>query len=512
MVAFFRMGMDDLRSGTSVPYESGGANERGPMRRAVVAGVTLLLVGTAGYAAADVVDLAPGILTYEGAPVDPPTPTGSPSSSPTWAALPSAPAPSVTPSPTASASGAAPTTAGLTKALASIAKDPWLGPSVGISVRDGRTGEELYAVSPSVARAPASTLKVLSAFAVTTHLDLDAHMTTRVVTGSSPDEIVLVAGGDTLLGDGASDPRSVEGHAGIATLADEVAQSLDDRAAGPVTLRVDATYAAGPRYPTTWKKEDIAAGFTQSVSMLDLVSQRAGGGRAAPPVPESGVATALAKALTARGHATTVTPLRGHGSPAPAGATELGAVESATYAEHLGLALQISDNALTENLVRQAMVAAGESPAAPLGPPQFVVRTLGAAGVPTQGLRLLDTSGLSPGQTATATAIADVLALATTGKDPAFLRAVSTLPVAGLNGGLSNRYRGKQTKAVAGIPRAKTGTLRGISSLAGTTVDTDGHVLVFVVLTDRVPASSGTLGARAALDRFVTALTQCGCH
>lgn len=481
------------------------------MRRAVVAGVTCLLVGGAGYAAADVVDLAPGILTYDGAPVDPPAPTGSPSISPAWAALPSVAAPSPTPSATATTSGLAPTTAGLARALGALAKDPWLGPSVGISVRDGVTGEELYAVSPSVARAPASTIKILSAFAVTKHLDLDARMTTKVVTGDSPSEIVLVAGGDTLLGDGVSDPDAVAGHAGISTLADEVAQSLRDRAAGPVTLRVDATHAAGPRYPVTWKKEDIAAGFTQSVSMLDLVSQRAGGGRAAPAVPEVGVAKALASALTARGHATTVTPLVGHGTPAPVGATELGAVESATYADHLGFALQHSDNALTENLVRQAMVTQGVSPAAPAGPGQFVTRTLAEAGVPTEGLRLLDTSGLSPGQTATATALADVLALASTGEDPAFRRAVATLPVAGLNGSLSDRYRGKETKAVAGIPRAKTGTLRGISSLAGTTVDADGRLLVFAILADRVPPSSGTLGARAALDRFVTALTLCGC-
>jgi len=482
------------------------------MRRAVVAGVTLLLVGTTGYAAADVLDVAPGILTRDGATVAPPTPTGSATASPAWAALPS-PAPSTaTPSPSSSAPAPPPSSAALAKALGAIVKDPWLGPSVGVSVRDGETGEELYAVSPGVARAPASTVKVLSAFAVTSHLDLDARMTTRVVTGDTPGEVVLVAGGDTLLGTGVSDPMAVEGHAGVETLAAEVAQSLDERGAGAVTLRVDATHAAGPRYPATWKKEDIAAGFTQSVSMLDLVSQRAGGGKAAPPVPEAGVAAALAKALTARGHATTVAPLRGHGTPAPADATELGAVESATYAEHLGFALQHSDNALTENLVRQAMVAANESPGAPLGPPQFVVRTLAEAGVSTAGLRLLDTSGLSPGQTATATAMADVLALATSGKDDDFLRAVASLPVAGLNGSLSDRYRGKETKAVAGIPRAKTGTLKGISSLAGTTVDADGHVLVFAVLADRVPASSGTLGARAALDRFVTALTLCGCH
>ncbi|WP_040883676.1 D-alanyl-D-alanine carboxypeptidase/D-alanyl-D-alanine-endopeptidase [Janibacter sp. HTCC2649] len=480
------------------------------MRRAVVAGVTCLLVGGVGYAAADVVDIAPGILTYDGAPVDPPTPTGSSSASPTWAALPS-PTASGASAPPSAVAAAVPTAAGLTKAIGALSKDPWLGPSVGISVRDGLTGTELYAVQPNVARAPASTLKLLSTLAVTQHVDLDARMTTKVVTGDTPNQIVLVAGGDTLLGGGASNPTAVEGRAGIATLADQVAQSLTDRSAGAVTLRIDATYAAGPRYPATWKKEDIAAGFSQSVSMLDLVSQRAGGGRAAPRVPEAGVASALAKALTARGHATTVLPLSGHGTAAPASATELGAVESATYGEHLETALLHSDNALTENLVRQAMVADGQSPAAPLAPPQFVVKSLAEAGVPTAGLKLLDVSGLSPGQTVTATALSDVLTLATTGKLPELRRAIATLPVSGLSGSLSDRYRNKQTKGVAGIPRAKTGTLKGISSLAGTTVDADGRLLTFVVLADRVPPSSGTLGARAALDRFVTALTLCGC-
>lgn len=485
------------------------------MRRAIVAGVTCLLVGSVGYAAADVVDLAPGILTYDGAPVDPPTPTGSPTAEPTWAPLPSSTAATATtpggPGASPSVTAPVPTTAGLTRALAELARDPWLGPSVGISVRDGLTGEELYAVDPSAARAPASTLKVLSAFAVTEHLDLDARMTTRVVAGDRPGEVVLVAGGDTLLGDGASDESLVAGHAGIATLADEVATSLTDRQIGAVTLRVDATYAVGARYPTTWKREDVAAGFTQAVSMLDLVSQRAGNGRAAPAVPEAGVAAALATALTARGHATTVVPLTGAGTAAPVSAEELGSVESATYGQHLGVALERSDNALTENLVRQAMVAEGQSPADPLGPARFVVSTLAAAGIPTAGLRLLDTSGLSPGQTATATAIADVLTLATTNAEPELREAMASLPVAGLTGSLADRYRSKETRAVAGIPRAKTGTLKGISGLAGTTVDANGRLLAFVILADRVPPSAGTLGARAALDRFVTALTQCGC-
>lgn len=477
------------------------------MRRAVVAGVTCLLVGGVGYAAADVVDLAPGILTYDGAPVDPPSPTGS--ASPSWAALPSAPAPS----PSAPSTEApAPTTAALTQALAGLSKDPWLGPSVGISVRDGLTGRELYAVDPETPRAPASTTKLLSAFAVVKSLDLDDRMSTRVVAGDTPDEIVLVAGGDTMIGDGASNPDVVAGHAGLATLADEVAASLKTRGTGPVTLRVDATYAAGPRFPAKWKAIDAREGFTQGVAMLGRAAQRPRIGTPSVAVAEDSVAAALGALLGKRGVSTTVTPIRGHGTPAPAAAQELGSVESATHREVLDVALTVSDDALTENLVRQAMVAAGRSPAALMAPPNFVRETLAAAGVTTQDMATFDSSGLAYGQLVSASTISEVLALATSGREPDLQAAVAKLPVAGLTGTLATRYQSSKTRSVAGIPRAKTGTLTGISSLAGTTVNADGRLLTFTILVDRVPPSSGTLGARAALDRFVTALTLCGCR
>ncbi len=73
------------------------------------------------------------------------------------------------------------------------------------------------------------------------------------------------------------------------------------------------------------------------------------------------------------------------------------------------------------------------------------------------------------------------------------------LPVAGFSGTLSLRYGAGRAGTAAGLVRAKTGTLTGVSTLAGVS-SAGGRPVVFAVMSDQVPGD--TLAARAAIDRF----------
>ena len=475
----------------------------------MLASAAAVLVVT-GYAVADVLDAAPGVLTRNRA-VAVPTPTVSGTPAPVL--LPAA-ASSVPPVLTDTGADApVPTADGIRDAVAAASRDPALAGATGISVRDGITGEEVFALDAATPRVPASTAKLLAALAVADGLDLGSTMVTRVVALPGAADLVLVAGGDTLLAPGEGDPEEVAGRAGVADLATQVADALAPSGRTTVRLRLDLSWAPGPRYPSTWNPNDVRDGFTQAVVMTGLATQLPAAGRPAPTYPEREVAEAMVAALAERGVTATLQPESTWTAPAPSGAEALGSVESATYGEVLDRALDRSDNALTENLVRQAAAAAGR-PTTPQGAnAAFIRERLEAHAVPTEGLVLKDASGLSPGQAASAATLSGVLRLAATGQVQELKGVVGGLPVSGLSGTLRRRFGSEATDDVAGLPRAKTGTLRKGSSLAGTTVTADGRPLTFVVLVDGFPETyGGTQRARAALDRIVAALTRCGCR
>jgi D-alanyl-D-alanine carboxypeptidase/D-alanyl-D-alanine-endopeptidase (penicillin-binding protein 4) len=104
-----------------------------------------------------------------------------------------------------------------------------------------------------------------------------------------------------------------------------------------------------------------------------------------------------------------------------------------------------------------------------------------------------------------------VLRTALSGTQPNLHALVPSLPMSGYDGTLHKRYVAGGTQIAAGMVRAKTGSLSGVSSLAGVAADQDGRPLVFALVADRVPAG-GLLAAEAALDRIATTLVRCGCR
>ncbi len=465
--------------------------------KAGVAAAAVLALGT-GYATADAFDLVPGVLTVSA----PRSLVGDPRPVP--------PMPSRTPAPDVlgglSEQAPLPLRSVLTGKLAPLVAAPALGPRVSVHVVDAASGDVLFDAAGSTARVPASTTKLLTAAAVLSTVGPQATLPTRVVQGTAPDEIVLVGAGDMLLGTGASDPTAVVGRAGLGTLAEQVASHLRQQGVSKVALRVDDTAFAAPNTSPTWKPADVDQGFTSRVAAIGLAQDRARPGHPGPVDPALSAGVAFARALGHLGITVAGPPVR---TTAPDQAPVLGEVHSAPVADVLGVALQDSNNALAEVLGRLAARAMGR-------PPTFedtaiaVVDQVQRLGVDTGTTRLVDASGLGDGSVIPARVLVDLLRLAASPDHPELRPMLTDLPVAGFNGTLGGRFTTGSTQAAAGVLRAKTGTLTGVSSLAGFVVDEDGRLLLFAVMADRVPAT-GTLAARQAVDRIGTVLASCGC-
>jgi D-alanyl-D-alanine carboxypeptidase/D-alanyl-D-alanine-endopeptidase (penicillin-binding protein 4) len=176
----------------------------------------------------------------------------------------------------------------------------------------------------------------------------------------------------------------------------------------------------------------------------------------------------------------------------------------------VGHVLGLSDNEGAEVLLRHVGLAAGTG-ASFSGGAIGVEEALRPLGVPWGGVRVSDGSGLSRANRLPLDTLMAVLALGVEEDRPELRAVVGGLPVAGFDGTLAGRYFARGTSAARGLVRAKTGTLTGSHSLAGTVVNADGALLGFVAVANRV-AVRHTLFARDQLDRIAAALADCGCE
>ncbi len=445
-------------------------------RWVALAATAVLAAGAGGYVTVRLVEQSPG-------------PVAQPTASPT-------PDPVRTPLLVARAPGTPPTATGLRRALAAALRDPALG-RLGLSVLDASTGTPVLELGADRAATPASTAKIITAVAALSVLTPTATFDTRLLAGTGGD-LVLVGGGDPTLEGSHLAEDDLPG-ARLATLAAAVRGRVFTR------VVVDDSLFTGPRLGPGWKPGYVSSGDVAPVSALSVDAGRSSTTKNQPRVADPALEAGrqLAAALKVR------TVVRG---TAPAGAEELARVSSPPVARLVESMLTRSDNDLAEALGRHVALAAnlpatfdGEAAAldAALAP------LLRRAGAPVTGLRLRDASGLSPLDAVQPAVLSRVLAAV--GSDDRYGPVLSGLPVAGFDGTLAKRYRKAPTAAAAGEVRAKTGTLNGVSALAGLATTDSGSVLAFALTANGFPIT-GTLAAQAALDRIASVLAGCGCR
>ena len=467
---------------------------------AVAAGAVLVT----GYAAADLTDALPGILTLD-------EPWAEPDPFPTVVLDPAVAAPQILPDLRPDAP--VPDAEQLTRRAVPLLSEPSLAPGVGAVVLDVLTGDVLLDASSGVPRTPASTLKLLTTTAALVTLGPQTRLPTRVVADpEAPDgadgpgaaaTVYLVGGGDVLLAAGAGDPEAVVGRAGLGELAAATAAELTSRGVTAVQVALDDTAFSGPATAAGWGPVDLL--FVSPVSPIAVDRGILPGRPGREDDPALAAARAFAAALAGEGLQVGDDVVR---RQAPQDAGEVAAVSSATVADLVEHTLATSDNDVAETLARLVALATGGSGDFS-GGSAAVLAQLAGEGLDVSNVRMADASGLSELNELPPLVLARLVAMTASAGRPDLLPIATSLPVAGLEGTLETRFEGADDPG-AGTVRAKTGTLLTVVALAGTVLDADGRLLVFAVVADRVPVGS-LAPARAAVDAWVSALAACGC-
>jgi D-alanyl-D-alanine carboxypeptidase len=347
---------------------------------------------------------------------------------------------------------------------------------------DLRTGEVVYERNGRRSLAPASTEKLTLSYALLSTLGPDYRIRTE------------------LLGIGAADGPTWRGNLILKGYGDPtltkwdlraLARSLSGLGIRRVTgsLLADESYFDARRVAPGWKPSYY---IEESPPLSALVVDRARDGRRTSTRPALLAAEKLRKALKASGVSVAGGIGRGR---APQNASRITLTSSAPLSRILHAVNGDSDNFTAEMLLKHLGAVVRGNGTTDAGT-AVVTDVLTEAGIPLDGVRLRDASGLSLLDRLTVRTLATLLVAAW--QDPAmrdvFLR---TLAVSGRRGTLDERL---EAPAVEGKVVAKTGTTNRASALAGFV---KGRY-VFAVLQNGSPVSYWW--ARRAQDRFVTVL------
>lgn len=370
-------------------------------------------------------------------------------------------------------------------------------PKIRAAVVDVDTGRVLFDQDAHRPAIPASTTKLATSIAALSVLGPGHRITTKVVQGDDG-AVVLVGGGDPTVTTRPPADGSYPRYASLEELARQTAAALTKAGVRRVRVDYDTSLYTGPGKATGWKRNYLPDGEVAPLSALTVDEGRAeDGGRVEDPAVDA--AEKFADLLEGAGIDAEV----GRRTVAPRTAPTLGAVHSppvSALVEHL---MTVSDNDVAEALIRQVALAR-RRPASFDGGARAVVDELGRLKA-AEGVEIHDGSGLSIRNRITPLALARLVSLAASDAHPELRPALTGMPVAGFTGTLAAPRHTGQTAAGAGNVRAKTGTLSGVSTLAGVVQDARGRLLAFAFM-----LGDGKKPVQPRrLDRLAAALADC---
>ncbi|HEX6696275.1 MAG TPA: D-alanyl-D-alanine carboxypeptidase/D-alanyl-D-alanine-endopeptidase [Solirubrobacteraceae bacterium] len=350
----------------------------------------------------------------------------------------------------------------------------------GAFVRDLDSQQTLFASKPDAPRAPASVEKLYTTASALMRFGPDATLSTSVAGRGflDPDgvwrgDLYLRGGGDPMLD--RDDLQRLAGAVGEAGV-----------------LRVDGSVLGDEsRFDSLRGSFDTRGAYDRDMGgVLGALTLNRGFSKDGKPA--AAAARQFAKALRADG--IRVEGRSGAGT-APADAHDLASVASPPMRDLIRLTNVPSDNFLAEMLVKDlgAAFGGGGSTAAGVG---VVKNQLQAFGLTPQ---VVDGSGLSRADRTTPRQVVHLLE-AMHGQEVAGAFEGS-LAVAGRTGTIRKRMRGT---AAQDRCRAKTGTLIGVSALAGLCESAGGDTIAFAMLMNRVSVAR----AHGVQDRVATAIAR----
>jgi D-alanyl-D-alanine carboxypeptidase/D-alanyl-D-alanine-endopeptidase (penicillin-binding protein 4) len=378
--------------------------------------------------------------------------------------------------------------------------DPIWARSPGGCLTVASNGAVLYEAGGDALVPPASAIKVVTAAVVLDEFGAAARLTTTVraaalpVDGVIDGDVWLVGGGDPVLGTdawattvlAAGAPRS-----SLDSLADAVVAVGVRRVEGRVVgddSRFDAV-----RFVESWPERLVADGEAGPLSALSVndgfrVWGHPGVPFSDPPAEAAGIFVEL---LAARG----VEIVGGAAAGGAGRGVQLGAVESPPIGDLVWAMLRDSDNGTAELLLKElgARRFGDGSTAAGLRVVEDVLRS---RGVQRGASVLADGSGLSELDRVSCRLLTAILTAWQPDLD-------GRLAVAGRDGTLRRRF---VSEPAAGRLRGKTGSLDGMTALAGYADNVHGATLTFAVIVSGYPV--GSPKGRAVQDAVSRALVE----